>query len=69
MSQQTKYRCAHEHEGRKNQHHKRGEVITADQHKLVEHPEYWIPIPGDDVLKGLKADREKMVNRQNVIRK
>lgn len=69
MSNQTKYRCACEHDGRKNQHHKRGEVITHEQYKMVEFPEYWTPIPSDDSLKALKADREKMVNRQTIINK
>jgi hypothetical protein len=64
MSQQNKYRCAHEH-GKI----KRGDVITEDQYKTVSNPEYWVPVVSDQELKNMKQAREKMVNSQNIVRK
>lgn len=64
MSNQTKYRCAHEHPN-----HKCGEVITAEQYQYVKHPEYWVPVTSDEVLKSMKAEREKLVNRNEIVKK
>lgn len=62
MAQQTNYRCACEHKN-----HKRGEIITAEQYKTVQHPEYWVPALSNEELRQIKLKREKLVNNQNVV--
>jgi len=60
----NKYRCATTHDT-----HKRGEIITAEQHKTIGNPQYWVPVATDEQLRTMKANREKLVNNQNVIQK
>lgn len=64
MALSSKYRCATTHDN-----HKRGEIITAEQYKTIANPQYWVPIANDEDLREIKANREKLVNNQNVIMK